>query len=85
MKASLARVMESTTNLSIFSHNFWIFQKSKDNLIANNDNSDVVTTTLMLKQIMGEICVKNDCKIIFYLIFFCGGRWVTNMLYYNDK
>jgi len=61
--------MESTTNLSIFSHNFWIFQKSKDNLIANNENSDVVTTTLMLKQIMGEICVKNDCKIIFFYFY----------------
>ena len=65
MKASLARVMESTMNLRIFSHNFldiWI----KDNLIANIENSDVITTTLMLKQIMGDIYVKNDCKTIFF-------------------
>jgi len=87
MKANLARVMESATNLSIFSHKFWIFEpceKSKDNLIANIENSDGVITTFMLKQVIGEICIKNDCQIICFLFslfllllllfFFRGGR-----------
>ena len=39
--------MESTTTLSIFSHTFWIFEPcttSEDNLIANIENAEVVTT-----------------------------------------
>jgi len=39
--------MERTTNLIIFSHDLWIFEQCKkleDNLIANIENSVVVTT-----------------------------------------
>jgi hypothetical protein len=47
MVASLARIMERTTNLIIFSRDLWIFEQCKkleDNLIVNIENSVVVTT-----------------------------------------
>jgi len=47
MVASLAKIMERTTNLIIFPHDLWIFEQCKkleDNLITNIENSVVVTT-----------------------------------------
>jgi chaperonin GroEL (HSP60 family) len=47
MVASLARILERTANLIIFSHDLWIFEQCKkleDNLIGNIENSVVVTT-----------------------------------------
>lgn len=69
MVVSLAREMKGTTNLSMFSYNFLIFERcktSQDNLIANIELS-VVVTTLNFQLIAGEIyvnyielCRKND-------------------------
>ena len=49
MVVSLAREMKGTTNLSMFSYNFLIFERcktSQDNLIANIELSVVVTTLI---------------------------------------
>jgi len=69
MVLGLARIMERTTNLSIFSHNLWIFEqckKSEDNCIANRLFTSCYNIN-SLKQIIGEIyvncierCMKGD-------------------------
>ena len=56
MVTSLARIMERTTYLSIFSHNLWIFgecKKSEDNFIANRSFTSCYNSNI-LTQIMGK-------------------------------
>ena len=55
MVSSLARIMERTTYLSIFSHNFWILgecKNSEDNLRANRSFTSCYNSNI-LTQIMG--------------------------------
>ena len=69
MVLGLTRIIERTTNLSIFSHNLWIFEqckKSEDNCIANRLFTSCYKIK-SLKQVVGEIsvnfielCMKGD-------------------------
>jgi hypothetical protein len=57
MVPGLVTIMEMTTNLSILSHNLWIFKqciKSEVNVVVNRQ---FICLYNSLKQIMGEIYV----------------------------
>ena len=56
MMPVLARIMEMTTYLSIYSHNLWIFgecKQSDDNLIANRSFTSCYNSNI-LTQIRGK-------------------------------